>query len=89
MTCQEVITLLADYIESTLDAAQRARLEEHFLACDECVAYLRTYRRTTELVAQAERVNMPEEMKARLLEFLLRHLSGLEDLGRFGMLDDA
>jgi predicted anti-sigma-YlaC factor YlaD len=75
MTCQEAIGLLADYLESTLTGAQLAQLEEHLTACDPCMAYLRTYRRTTELAARAERVEMPEEMKARLRQFLLVHLS--------------
>jgi anti-sigma factor RsiW len=75
MTCQEAIGLLADYLESTLTGAQLAQLEEHLTACDPCMAYLRTYRRTTELAARAERVEMPEEMKARLRQCLLVRLS--------------
>jgi len=50
-------------------------LEDHFKACDPCVAYLRTYRRTKELAARAGRVDMPEEMKDRLRQLLLKHLS--------------
>ena len=75
MTCKDAIDLLADYLESTLTEAQLAQLEEHLKACDPCVAYLRTYRRTKELAARAERVEMPEEMKVRLRQFLLGRLS--------------
>ena len=75
MTCKEAIDLLADYLDSALTQAQLARLEEHLKVCDPCVAYLRTYCRTKELVARAERVDMPEEMRARLRQFLLRRLS--------------
>ena len=75
MTCQEAIGLLADYLESAVTEAQLAQLEEHLKACDPCVAYLRTYRRTKELAARSERVEMPEEMKVRLRQFLLGRLS--------------
>ena len=74
MTCKDVIGLLADYLEATLTEAQVAELEDHLRACDPCVAYLRTYRRTKELAARAERVEMPTEMMDRLRQFLVRHL---------------
>ncbi len=75
MTCKDVIGLLADYLEATLTEAQVAELEDHLRACDPCVAYLRTYRRTKELAARAERVEMPAEMMDRLRHFLVRRLS--------------
>jgi len=75
MTCKDVIGLLADYLEATLTDAQVAELEDHLRACDPCVAYLRTYRRTKELAARAERVEMPAEMMDRLRQFLVRRLS--------------
>lgn len=71
MTCQEAIERLADYLESTLTAARLGELEKHLEACAPCVAYFRTYRRTQDLVARAENVDMPEEMKARLRTLLL------------------
>ena len=75
MTCKDVIGLLADYLEATLTEAQVVELEDHLRACDPCVAYLRTYRRTKELAARAERVEMPAEMMDRLRQFLVRRLS--------------
>jgi len=75
MTCKDVIGLLADYLESTLTEAEVAQLEDHLRACGPCMAYLRTYRRTKELAARAERVEMPAEMMDRLRQFLVRRLS--------------
>ena len=75
MTCKDVIGLLADYLESTLTEAQVAQLEDHLRACEPCMAYLRTYRRTKELAARTERVEMPAEMMDRLRPFLVRLLS--------------
>jgi hypothetical protein len=75
MTCKDVIGLLADYLESTLTEAEVAQLEDHLRACGPCMAYLRTYRRTKELAARAERVEMPAEMMDRLRQCLVRRLS--------------
>jgi anti-sigma factor RsiW len=75
LTCREVIGLLADYLELALGRERLEELERHLAGCDPCQAYLRTYRLTQALVAEGERVAMPEEMKSRLRRFLLRSLS--------------
>jgi len=75
LTCREVIGLLGDYLEVALSQERIGELEAHLVGCDPCQAYLNTYRRTRSLIAEAERVPMPEEMKDRLRRFLLRALS--------------
>lgn len=75
LTCEQVIGLMADYLESALTPEVIAELEAHLTECEPCVAYLRTYRRTKDLTAQTERVEMPEAMKDRLRRFLLEELS--------------
>jgi len=75
LTCREVVGLLADYLESALGQERMRELEEHLAGCEPCRAYLNTYQRTKALTAETERVAMPEEMKDRLRQFLLRALS--------------
>jgi anti-sigma factor RsiW len=72
--CRDAIAILADYLESTLSPELVEKLEEHLRDCAPCRAYLATYRKTKSLAADAGRVEMPEEMKARLREFLLAQL---------------
>ena len=74
MTCRDVIALLADYLEATCDAETVRALEAHLRDCRPCIAYLNTYVRTRDVTAQANRMEMPEEMKARLRSFLLERL---------------
>ena len=74
MTCQEAITLLSDYLEMALGRETLADLERHLSECAPCVAYLNTFRATRRLTAEAARVEMPPEMKARLRAFLLDRL---------------
>ena len=82
LTCEQVIGLMADYLESALTPEVIAELEAHLDGCEPCVAYLRTYRRTKDLTAQTERVEMPEEMKIRLRRFLLDKLASESDQER-------
>ena len=74
MTCRDAVAVLADYLEQTLAADMLAALEHHLTDCAACRAYLATYRKTREIGAEAQRVEMPEEMKARLRRFLLDQL---------------
>ena len=75
LTCREAIGLLGDFLEAALTPAQLAGLDRHLAGCDPCQAYLATYRRTRDLTARTERVEMPLEMRKRLADFLLRALA--------------
>jgi len=78
MNCREFIALLSDYLEMTVSAETLAELEAHLAGCAPCQAYLRTYRRTRDVAAAAEREalppRMPAEMKAHLRAFLIAQL---------------
>jgi anti-sigma factor RsiW len=74
VTCREAIAVLAEYLEATLAPRSGAELEAHLADCDECRAYLATYRRTVGAVAVAARVQMPDELRRRLRSFLLERL---------------
>jgi anti-sigma factor RsiW len=74
MTCQDAIALLSDYLEGVLSPEFLRELEEHLEGCPACRAYLATYRKTRSLAADAGQVEMPEEMRTRLREFLLARL---------------
>ena len=74
MTCRDVIGLLNDYLEGTLAPEDVIALERHLAGCVPCRAYLATYRRTRALGAQATRLEMPDEMRTRLRQFLRERL---------------
>jgi anti-sigma factor RsiW len=74
MTCRDAIDILAEYLEQSLDAELCRELERHLEDCAPCRAYLATYRKVRELGAEAQRVEMPEEMKTRLRRFLIDRL---------------
>ena len=74
MTCEDAIGIMGDYLEAALGATLGEDLARHLALCEACTAYLNTYRKTRELVA-GSRCEMPDELKARLREFLLARLT--------------
>ena len=76
MTCRELIAVLDDYLDGTLPDDLRGDLEAHLANCVPCRAYLATYRKTRDIGATAARVEMPDEMRARVRRFLRDKLRG-------------
>jgi len=79
MTCQEAIVLLSEYLERVCGPALVQQLEEHLKDCAPCRAYLATFRKTRDLTRETGRVEMPDEMKARLRQLLLQQLRPTKD----------
>jgi anti-sigma factor RsiW len=45
LVCREFVELVTDYLEGTLPAQERARMEAHLAECDGCTGYLEDMRR--------------------------------------------
>jgi len=75
LTCKDVIMdMLADYLELTFRPEVVADLERHLQACPPCMAYLKTYQKTRDLVRRSGQVAMPEEMRTILRRFVMQQL---------------
>lgn len=70
MTCREAIALLADWLDRELTPENVSLIEQHLERCAPCRAYLATYRRTRELAAKVQRVDLPADVKERLRRLL-------------------
>jgi anti-sigma factor RsiW len=46
VSCRELAALLTDYLEETMPAGERRRLDAHLAACRDCHAYLDSLRLT-------------------------------------------
>jgi anti-sigma factor RsiW len=53
VSCQELVELLTEYLDGTLSAHDRARLDAHLTVCDACREYLGQFRTTMELLRAA------------------------------------
>ena len=75
MNCRELIAIIDDYLEGALTREDLEEFEQHLRDCAPCRAYLATYRKTKTIAADANRLEMPREMKDRLRQFLLNRLA--------------
>jgi anti-sigma factor RsiW len=48
-TCKQATSLIADYVTGALAATVARSFEKHLAICPDCVAFLKTYRKTVEL----------------------------------------
>jgi anti-sigma factor RsiW len=67
MPCQELVELVTAYLEGTLDAADRDRLDAHLKLCDPCVAYIAQFRETIAATGHIHADDLAPDTRAELL----------------------
>ena len=68
MSCRELVELITDYLEGSLDAADRRRFEEHLTVCPGCRNYLEQMRATVRLTGALRAETIAPRMREELLE---------------------
>ena len=66
MNCAEFESTLADYVDGTLDADSRARLEEHVSTCSGCREFMQDVTGAAAYLARAEEVEPPDTLITRI-----------------------
>ena len=67
LTCVELVELVTEYLEGTLDDAERARFEQHIRGCDGCSNYLEQMRTTIAVVGRLEVDDLSDKTTSELL----------------------
>jgi hypothetical protein len=67
MSCQEVVELVNDYLESALPAGEATLFEQHINFCDGCEWYLDQMRTTIATLGRIEPEDVPPDTRDRLL----------------------
>jgi anti-sigma factor RsiW len=70
LVCRSGVELLMDYLEGVLLPELRAALDEHVAGCQECAAFVESYRHTPRILREATTVTLPDEVEASLRAFL-------------------
>ena len=61
LSCQELVELVTEYLEGTLEPSERARFDEHLAECPGCDRYVEQMRTTIAFVgASGEMESRPE-----------------------------
>lgn len=64
--CRDVVEAVTAYLEGTMPARDRARLQAHLGACDHCHEYVEQIRATIELTGAIE----PEDLSPEAVQAL-------------------
>lgn len=74
LTCKEIIDFLLDYVDGELSENKHAEFEKHLNVCPDCVAYIKSYNSTIELVKlinDSEGNKIPEKIPHGLVDAIL------------------
>jgi hypothetical protein len=69
-TCKEIAALVSDYLHDNLEARLRRQFEEHLKICPDCIAFLKTFRKTVSLIPSVRAEDMPDHVRQNILTFL-------------------
>jgi anti-sigma factor (TIGR02949 family) len=75
LTCKEFMQELSDYLDATVDAELRRKLEAHISECPNCFVILDTTKKTIEVYKGVQAQPIPAEVHARLMKAVEKKLA--------------
>jgi anti-sigma factor RsiW len=70
LTCKDFLHELSDYLDESLDAEIRAKLERHITECPNCWVIADTTRKTIKIYKGMEACTIPQDVESRLMRAL-------------------
>lgn len=65
-TCEDVVAVLCEYYEGTLEPKLAAIIEKHLRGCADCAAFARTYAEVVKLTGELPIEEIPGELRLRV-----------------------
>jgi anti-sigma factor RsiW len=75
LTCKDFLRELSDYLDESLDAEIRAKLEQHITECPNCWVIADTTRKTIQIYKGMEPYAVPSDVQSRLMTALERKMA--------------
>ena len=75
LTCKEFLQELSDYLDESVDASAKAKLEEHIMECPNCWVICDTTKKTIRIYKGMDPYAMPEDVESRLMAALEKKLA--------------
>ncbi|SPE39425.1 putative transmembrane anti-sigma factor [Candidatus Sulfopaludibacter sp. SbA3] len=75
LTCKDFLRELSDYLDESLDAEVRAKLEQHITECPNCWVIADTTRKTIKIYKGMEAYTIPGDVQSRLMAALERKMA--------------
>jgi anti-sigma factor RsiW len=75
LTCKDFLHELSDYLDESLDAEIRAKLEKHITECPNCWVIADTTRKTIRIYKGMEPQSIPSDVESRLMVALEKKMA--------------
>ena len=75
LTCKDFLSELSEYLDESIDAELRAKLERHMSECPNCWVIADTTRRTIRIYKGMESHPIPEDVESRLMAALEKKIA--------------
>ncbi|HJZ96607.1 MAG TPA: zf-HC2 domain-containing protein [Candidatus Solibacter sp.] len=75
LTCKDFLSELSDFLDESIDAELRAKLERHMAECPNCWVIADTTRRTIQIYKGMEPHPVPEDVQSRLMAALEKKIA--------------
>jgi hypothetical protein len=75
LTCKEFLQEVSDYLDESIDAELRQKLEAHINECPNCWVIADTTRRTVHIYKGMDPYPVPADVQARLMAALDRKMA--------------
>lgn len=75
LTCKDFLKELSDYLDESIDAELRAKLEKHITECPNCWVIADTTRKTVRIYKGMEPYPIPADVENRLMKALEKKMA--------------
>ena len=75
LTCKDFLGELSDYLDETIDAELRNKLERHITECPNCWVIADTTRKTIQIYKGMEPYPIPADVESRLMTALEKKMA--------------
>jgi anti-sigma factor RsiW len=75
LTCKDFLSELSDYLDETIDAELRSKLERHITECPNCWVIADTTRKTIRIYKGMEPYPIPADVESRLMKALEKKMT--------------
>ena len=75
LTCKDFLHELSDFLDESIDAELRAKLEKHISECPNCWVIADTTRKTVQIYKGMDPVPVPQDVERRLMTALEKKMA--------------
>jgi anti-sigma factor RsiW len=79
LTCKEFLQELSDYLDESVDAEIKARLEAHIMECPNCWVISDTTKKTIRIYRGMDPHPIPSDVESRLMAALEKKMAASTD----------